>query len=328
MLPEQTVISRCTLPQHTTASSRNATIHAPNILEPQSSEKSEREHSPSSIRNQPALRTTTVMAHEACPEQLLDVFRTAALSVTKLYKSSITAQAKARSEGYQDCLDDLLQFLDKENLGVDDGEGWKIRAWANERLGARDASPQVMESDDDAEKPEPMSSPEIHRSNSTSSTTQAAVPQQQQNTQQQPLVTAVEPQREIETETPIMEEIAVDEPEIVVPAQDTFDFRSSLPYPQQDAQNQLNIGSLRLSDNRPHDNTLTQHTTPRASRSARLHGGSAARRGPRNSNHGSGHLGRGAGTKRQLNYEELFGLANLGQVKDGFGNPANKRRHI
>lgn len=267
------------------------------------------------------------MAHEAAPEQLLDVFRTAALSVTKLYKSSINAQAKARGEGYQDCLDDLLQFLDKENLGLGDGEGWKIRAWANERLGARDASPQVMESDDDAEKPEAMSSPSVHRSNSSSSLRQAAVQQQQQHNPPPPPALATEAQQEPEAETPVVEEIAMDEPDIVVPAQDTFDFRSSLPYPQQDAQNQLNIGSLRLSDNRPHDNSMP-HTTPRTSRSARHHGGSAGRRGARISNHGANHLGRGAGTKRPLNYEELFGLANLGQFKDGFATPATKRRHI
>lgn len=278
------------------------------------------------------------MAHETAPEHLLDVFRTAALSVTKLYKSSITAQAKARSEGYQDCLDDLLLFLDKANLGLDDGEGWKIRAWANERLGARDTSPQVMESDDDTEKPEAISSPGVHRSNSSSSIDQAAVQPQhnqrhnQQHTPQQLPPPTTEGQAEPEPETPAVEEIAVeeiamDEPDVVVPAQDTFDFRSSLPYPQQDAQSQLNFGSLRLSDSRPHDNSIP-HPTPRASRSARHHGGSAGRRGARISSHGATHLGRGAGTKRHLNYEELFGLANLGQVKDGFGTPATKRRHI
>lgn len=266
------------------------------------------------------------MAHEAAPEQLLDVFRTAALSVTKLYKSSVNAQAKARAEGYQDCLDDLLQFLDKGNLGLGDGEGWKIRAWANERLGARDGSPQVMESDDDADKPDTMSSPEIHRSNSTSSIHQAPVQRQQT----QPSNPTTKIQADHEPETPIVDEIAVDESEVVVPTQETFDFRSSLPYPQTDAQNQLNFGSLRLSDTRPHDSSVSHTTisTPRSSRSARHHGGSAGRRTTRIPGHSGNHLGRGAGSKRHLNYEELFGLANLGQFKDGFGGPASKRRHI
>lgn len=270
------------------------------------------------------------MAHEAAPEQLLDVFRTAALSVTKLYKSSITAQAKARSEGYQDCLDDLLQFLDKSNLGLGDGEGWKVRAWANERLGARDGSPQVMESDDDAEKPETTSSSEIHRSNSTSSM-QHAQPHQHLVPPQQHSALAMEVQAEPETESPVIEEIAVDESEATlpyetaVPTQETFEFRSSVPYPgpqNQDAQNQLNFGSLHLSDTRPHDNTISHPniSTPRSSRSARHLSGSRGRRANQMTSHGAR-----AGTKRRLDYEELFGLANLGQFKD---HSASKRRHI
>lgn len=253
------------------------------------------------------------MAHEPAPEQLLDVFRTAALSVTKLYKSSITAQQKARAAGYQDCLDELLQFLDKENLGLDDGEGWKIRAWANEKWEARDGSPAVLESDDDAEKPDTVASPGIQRSASTSSI------RQQAPTQQQPAPIHEEPEPELELDTPIVEEVeeaAMDhQPEIVVPTQETFNFRSAHPYPQ-DAQNQLNIGNLHLSDNRSHDSSIS---TPRPSR-PRHHGASTGRRPGR-----TNHLGRGAGNKRHLNFEEFFGLTNL---KDGMGGPASKRRHL
>lgn len=69
----------------------------------------------------------------APPEQLLQAFRTAALSVTNLYKSAATEQAHARQAGYQDALADLLKFLDKENLGLQDGEGWRVRQWATAR---------------------------------------------------------------------------------------------------------------------------------------------------------------------------------------------------
>ena len=51
------------------------------------------------------------------PEQLLQAFKAAALSVTKLYKTAALDQTRARSEGYQDALDDLLSFLDKEDIG-------------------------------------------------------------------------------------------------------------------------------------------------------------------------------------------------------------------
>lgn len=258
------------------------------------------------------------MANEA-PEQMLDVFRTAALSVTKLYKSSITAQAKARSDGYQECLDDLLQFLDKEHLGLGDGEGWKIRAWANERLDTTDTSPQVIESDDDAEKPEPMS-PEIQRSSNTSTAQQQHSPTPRVETQQQ-----------AEPDTPLVQEITVDEPEIVVPTQETFDFRSSYPYPQ-DAQSPLNLANLRLSDARGHDHSMSSSNSAPPSISvsrhparATRHGGSGGRNGPR----AASRLGYGAGTKRKVNLGEFFDLGNLGQSKDCLGGSgAKKSRHL
>lgn len=257
------------------------------------------------------------MANEANPEHLLDVFRTAALSVTKLYKSSITAQAKARAEGFQDCLDDLLSFLDKENLGLTDGEGWQIRAWANERLDNRDVSPQATESDDEAEKQDTVGSPQTHRSSSTASLPHAPERQAQPAT---PLRVELPEQEEDAPETPpIAEEIAIDEPEVVVPSQETFDFRSSHPYPQ-DAHTNLNLSNLRLSDSRQHEHSLA-HSTPR--KPARRHGVNP-RRPARLSNFRAAHLGPGAGTKRNMDYEEFLELANL----KGSGGPEPKRRHF
>lgn len=263
------------------------------------------------------------MANEANPEHLLDVFRTAALSVTKLYKSSITAQAKARAEGYQDCLDDLLSFLDKEDLGLTDGEGWKIRAWANERLENRDASPQATESDDEAEKQDTVGSPQIYRSSSTASLPRAPLERQAQP--QTSLRTEVEEKEESVAEVvaevaPVAEEVVMDEPEIVVPSQETFDFRSSHPYPQ-DAPTNLNLSSLRLSDNgRQHDHAMSL-STPR--KPARRHGVNQ-RRPARISSYRTGLLGAGAGTKRNMDYEEFLELANL----KGSGGPEPKRRHF
>lgn len=76
-------------------------------------------------------------------------FRTAALNVTNLYKTALADLDRARSDGYQEALDELLAFLDKENLGVGDGEGWRIRQWATERLDG--ALPKHMNSDSDEE---------------------------------------------------------------------------------------------------------------------------------------------------------------------------------
>jgi len=76
-------------------------------------------------------------------------FRTAALNVTNLYKSALADLDKARTDGYQEALDELLGFLDRENLGVGDGEGWRIRQWATERLDG--ALPKQSGSDSDDE---------------------------------------------------------------------------------------------------------------------------------------------------------------------------------
>jgi hypothetical protein len=76
-------------------------------------------------------------------------FRTAALNVTNLYKSALADIDRARTDGYQEALDELLAFLDKENIGVGDGEGWRIRQWATERLDG--TLPKQSNSDSDEE---------------------------------------------------------------------------------------------------------------------------------------------------------------------------------
>lgn len=93
-------------------------------------------------------------------------FRTAALNVTNLYKSALADLDRARADGYQEALDELLSFLDKENLGVGDGEGWRIRQWATERLAG--TLPKQSSSDSDEEylddKRARSSSPILERS--------------------------------------------------------------------------------------------------------------------------------------------------------------------
>lgn len=223
------------------------------------------------------------------PEQLLDVFKAAALSVTKLYKTSAAAEAKARSDGYQECLEDLLFFLDKENIGLCDGEGWQIRRWATERLdgSGRDNALPSTESEDEVEKTERTASPEI---------TRTANEPQPSNTSQ----TRAEPSAPSST-------ARTDEtPHFVVPTQDNFTFQSSHPYP--------NIGTLDLSDSRPHENQFSSRAAK-----ARLNNSSSRVRG-------SGHLGRGAGTKRRINFDDFFGGCFGG--KDPFNQNNKRNRHL
>lgn len=99
-----------------------------------------------------SLNTSLPKTRKPTPTPQPDVhqsFRTAALTVTNLYKSALADLDKSRTEGYQEALEDLVGFLDKENLGVGDGEGWKIRQWAMERLDG--ALPGHSNSDSDEE---------------------------------------------------------------------------------------------------------------------------------------------------------------------------------
>ncbi|TQW00297.1 hypothetical protein V2A60_001395 [Cordyceps javanica] len=238
-------------------------------------------------------RTTAGSSKQAMgtetPEQLLDVFKAAALSVTKLYKTSALAESRARADGYQDCLEDLLSFLDKENMGLCDGEGWGIRRWATERLDGRDSALQSTESEDETEKAaERTASPEMTRT--------SAEPQQ----------TAT--QIKADSPAPTGQPPRVDEPtHFVVPSQDSFTFQSAHPYP--------NIATLDLSDSRAHDAS----SFPARTAKARLNATGTGRLRT------SGHLGRGAGTKRRINFDDFFGGCFGGKDPS---NPGGKRgRH-
>ncbi|KAM0424598.1 hypothetical protein ACHAPT_010124 [Fusarium lateritium] len=223
------------------------------------------------------------------PEQLLDVFKAAALSVTKLYKTSAAAQSKARADGYQDCLYDILAFLDKETTGAGEGDGLKIRRWVRERLDGRESSSQ-NESEDEIDKAETSSSPELTRPNTVSHQ------MSQMRTDSAP--PSIPPT--VEEPTPLM-----------VPSQDNFTFQSAHPYP--------NIATLNLSDSRPHDSPTMTATRPSKTRLNNPTGRSCPR--------GPGHLAQRAGAKRKLNFEEIFDLGSLGG-KDPFGNGGGKRgRH-
>ncbi|TQS32478.1 hypothetical protein Golomagni_07203 [Golovinomyces magnicellulatus] len=233
------------------------------------------------------------MQHDS-PEQLLDVFKAAALSVTKLYKTSALAESKARSEGYQDCLEDLLSFLDKENIGLCDGEGWRIRGWATERLEGRDAGSNSMESEDEVDKPERTESREVTRPTSESQTqTQATTSKDAPKDAATSTTTTPEPEEPYS---------------YTVPSQDNFTFQSTHPYP--------NIATLDLSDSRPHDPTFA------ASRAAKARlNGSSTKQSQRNSTA----LGRGAGSKRRWDFDDFFGGCLGG--KDPFGPGGKRNRH-
>ncbi|KAI2606458.1 uncharacterized protein GGS25DRAFT_391121 [Hypoxylon fragiforme] len=255
-----------------------------------------------------ALRGTSPSKNSASaesPEQLLDAFKAAALSVTKLYKTSAAAQAKARAEGYQDCIDDLLVFLDKSHIGLGDGEGWQIRKWATERLDGRES--QSLESEDEVEKSEPLPSPEIHRS---ANQTHPSTARNDVHMQHEPT-----PTLQSTTHSPAEEQHCH-----AVPTQENFTFRSSHQYPQE---SYPNLENLDLSDSaKVNDNTISGSSAVplHSSRSRTIKRGSRPRP--------TAHLGKGAGQKRPINFAELFDVGSITFGKDAFGGREGKRsRH-
>jgi hypothetical protein len=246
------------------------------------------------------------------PEQLLAAFKAAALSVTNLYKSAAAKQGKERAEGYQDALDELLAFLDKEDIGLSDGEGWRIRRWATERLDGRDSMAQTESEDEASEKTERASSPILQRSQSTArmtsipNLTRTASPVRADSPATQP------------APTPTLSTPNDDTTINLLPPQSTFTFRASQQYPQ-DAD--VILSDLELSDNQrvtSHDGSVTSNATS---------AGITITRPPRNrhNNHSVRLNGRGASTiqrpgqKRKMNFGEFFDIGNVGQGKDGQG---------
>ncbi|KAK4042639.1 hypothetical protein C8A01DRAFT_44389 [Parachaetomium inaequale] len=236
--------------------------------------------------------------------ELLDAFKAAALSVTKLYKTSAQAQAKSRADGYHDCLEDLLSFLDREGLGLKNGETQRIRKWATDRMEGRDSTSPPLESDDEAERSDAqvLSSPQMQRA------VPAAIQRLRDN--EGPTRDASAPP--ILTTVPIQPSPAVEELDIAVPSQDTFNFQTSHPYPHDEA---LRLANLNLSD----PQTISPSNTRTTSRSGRNRNGRAGARTA---------LGRGAGQKRKVNLAEIFDLGSLeyGNGRDMFGSGGKRSR--
>lgn len=257
------------------------------------------------------------------PEQLLQAFKAAALSVTNLYKISAADQTQARHVGYQDALDNLLVFLDKENLGLGDGEGWKVRQWATERL---DGSPPVhTASDSDDERGEPTkrarsSSPAIQRKSSqeTLQTRQPSRSASPTRIAPAPLVTPVHTPQTMNSFT----------------RSEVFSFRSSHPYPQDmDMQSETTISnasqpeSLSQGPGSSLSPSVRVEVVPRGTRTSHRSGTHSNRHNTRSTT-STRSLGTGAGSKRKIAFNEYFDLGTFGDGKDGSSGGGKRGRLI
>ena len=237
------------------------------------------------------------------PEQLLQAFRSAALSVTTLYKTAAADQERAHQAGYQAALDDILAFLDQENLGLDDGEGWRVRQWATERLDGAQTSGESEDERGDTDARARSSSP-------------AAAPPHQDPQAARQSARSASPVRSHATATSAAPHR---HQSVSVPATESFTFRSLPSYPSQrdtDMAGDADAPSIRLAQSvGPSNASASPHKVDGPSRPLRhRHGASGGRMATRSST-SFGVLGSGAGQKRRLPYSEFFdiGFPNAGK---------------
>lgn len=275
------------------------------------------------------------------PQDLLSDFRAAALSVTNLYKTAASAQVKARAAGYQDALDDILAFLDKENLGLMDGEGWRVRRWATERLdgdgipvGQRQAPVGSDDDEDGGSKEEEerrSSTPEVQR--------KGAVPEQASSElgEESPPQTRVSESPPIQQQQQQQQQVA-QTPEPAVPSSNDFTFRSTHVYPSNhdriEATSQANGMDLDTSTTPTTTTSSSAATTPSSAEPLqRTHLRPSRNRHNRQRGGTTGtvnfNLGAGAGGKRKMPYPDFFDISGInfeGQDRrDGSGGGGGGR---
>ncbi|KAL1966759.1 hypothetical protein VTN77DRAFT_3956 [Rasamsonia byssochlamydoides] len=249
------------------------------------------------------------------PEQLLQAFKTAALSVTNLYKSAVADQAQARQTGYQEAIEDLLSFLDRENLGLGDGEGWKVRQWATERL---DGTAATASDSDDDEKRARSSSPIMSRkehpesdrsrqiSRSTSPPRPELVPEQQQPPQppQQP---QQPPQQEQQSGMPTQIPPADESNIFARPPVFTFTAGPQFPqFPSQDIDMQTSDSASPNSASQG-EAPVGVSVMPRNSRAPLRHNNPPRHTGRSSTREPSTTLG----SKRKLQFPDFFDISGL-----------------
>lgn len=233
------------------------------------------------------------------PEQLLQHFKAAALSVTNLYKHAACEQAQARQAGYQEAVEDLLHFLDRENLGLGDGEGWRVRQWATEKCDG--TASQNSDDDDhrvDTEKPRGSAAP----------TTPRKEPPSSEPTARQPPTSAPPSTPRPDTSAPSSQDGSLGSPAV-------FTFTAAPNFPQCQELN-MDVQSPDSSAPPSQDGApVSVSVMPRNSRQQHRHNNhsrptvrASARESPVN-----------VGSKRKSTFPDFFDLSGMPNGRDTFG---------
>jgi len=221
---------------------------------------------------------------------LHQAFKAAALSVAQLYKTAAADETSARTNGYQDALEDLLSFLDQQNLGLGDGEGWRVRQWATEKL-----SPTVYGSDAEdhiAEDPDHNA-----RSRTTGTTQQGSMEDISPGTSSEPV--SIRPDL-MASQHSASQTATSDTIPAMTPRRDFYQFRSPVEDMETD-----HSSPAHTSTPKPHRRTTVPNQRDRGVAMS------------------SGGLGNGAGHKRRTPFADLDFL-DFG--KEGFGGGSASKR--
>ena len=255
------------------------------------------------------------------PEELIQTFKAAALSVTNLYKTAAADQRRSRDAGYQDALDDILAFLDKENLGLDDGEGWRVRQWATERLTGTPLPQSASDTDDDRGET-------IKRARSSSLVDQR--PASHDPDQPRHDSTADSPDQTSATPMPPPVANAVQNSTSQTP--EIFSFRSIHPYPQDTEMQVSDVSSNTTPRSEPQSVGQVSSTGPAVRLEVVPRVSRTAHRGNKHSNKASGNtrsLGQGAGSKRGFRFGDYeFDFGGSGDGRDAPSGGVKRGRFI
>lgn len=243
------------------------------------------------------------------PEQLIQAFKNAALSVTNLYRAAEADETRAKEAGYQEAIDDLLTFLDRENIGLDDGEGWRIREWATEHFDEQIGTRASSESDEERQesgKQAGSMSPTNHQRLPSKEPVNPQPASESSSPVQQPPSSA--PQEALEAQS---------KPPMSAPNLETFTFRSSNPLPQ-DADMSSETTTADLAHSEP---PIHPQATPAVTLNIMARGSKPSRgnRYPQRSS-STRNLGSGAGSKRRVPFGDYFDISSFDEP-----GGANKR---
>ena len=234
-------------------------------------------------------------------EELNSAFKAAAISTTTLYKKAILGQRLARQSGYQDALDDLLSFLDRRNLGLQDGEGWLVRQWATKLLDDRPTTTSNLTHKDDQHVSDSEEEKEVEKDKS---------PTPPSREESSPVLHP----REIQTEPekPAAAAAVSDTTILNVPTAAAFTFQSAHVYPK-DVEMQVI------------ESTSKREVSPRTTRQRKL-GKQRTSAGKSGGGGGGGGSGNGGGSKRKLPFGEFFDISDLtGDSNNNNNNNSNNQ---